>query len=69
MGSFPAYSLHGEDDQTMAEGRVKANEEGGRASVQQWVPNREGKAKSQWTVATVHEEAPGERTVATEVTH
>ena len=33
------------------------------------VPNREGKAKSRWTVATVHEEAPGERTVATEVTH
>ena len=22
------------------------------------VPNREGKVKSQWTVATVHEEAP-----------
>ena len=33
------------------------------------VPNREGKAKSRWTVATVHEEAPGEQTVATEVTH
>ena len=33
------------------------------------VPNREGKAKSRWTVATVHKEAPGERTVATEVTH
>ena len=24
------------------------------------VPNQEGKAKSRWTVATVHEEAPGE---------
>ena len=33
------------------------------------VPNREGKAKSRWTVGTVHEEAPGERTVSTEVTH
>ena len=29
----------------------------------------EGKSKRRWTVATVHEEAPGERTVATEVTH
>ena len=33
------------------------------------VRNREGKAKSRWTVATIHKEAPGERTVATEVTH
>ena len=47
----------------MAEGRVNANG-GGRKSV----PNREGKAKSRFTVATVHEEAPGERTVAIEVT-
>ena len=30
------------------------------------VPNREGKAKSRWTVSTVHKEAPGERTVARE---
>jgi hypothetical protein len=28
------------------------------------VPNREGKAKRRWTVATVQEEASGERTVA-----
>ena len=33
------------------------------------VPNREGKAKSRWTVATVHKEAPAEQMVATEVTH
>ena len=33
------------------------------------VPNREGKAKSRWTVATIHEEAHGEQTVAIEVTH
>ena len=32
------------------------------------VPNREGKAKRRWTIATVYEEVPGERTVATEVT-
>ena len=47
----------------MAEERVGEEE---RATA---VPNREGKAKSRWTVATVHEEAPGERTVATKVTH
>ena len=33
------------------------------------VTSQEGKVKRQWTVAMVHEEAPGERTVATEVTH
>ena len=44
-------------------------EEGGRAKHATAVPNREGKVKSRWTVATVHEEALGERTVATEVTH
>ena len=33
------------------------------------VPNHEGKAKRRWTFATVQEEASGERTVATEVTH
>ena len=33
------------------------------------VPNREGNAKRRWTVGTVQEEASGERTVATEVTH
>ena len=33
------------------------------------VPNREGKAKRQWAVATVQEEASGEQTVAREVTH
>ena len=32
------------------------------------VPNREGKAKRRGTVATVQEEASGERTVATTVT-
>ena len=32
-GSFPACSLHGEDDRTMAEGRVKANE--GRKNMRQ----------------------------------
>jgi hypothetical protein len=49
----------------MAEGRVKEN--GGRKSVRQQfqLPNREGKGKRQWTVATVQEEASGERTVAT----
>ena len=68
MGSFPACSLHGEDDRTMAEGKGegKWRREEERATA---IPNREGKAKSQWTVATVHEEAPGERTVATKVTH
>ncbi len=30
------------------------------------VPNQEGKAKRQWTVATVHEEASGEQMVAIE---
>ena len=33
-GSFPVCSPHGEDDRTMAEGRVKANG-GGRKSVRQ----------------------------------
>ena len=33
------------------------------------IPNREGKTKRRWTVATLQEEASGERTVATEVTH
>jgi len=33
------------------------------------VLSREGKAKRRWTVATVQEEASGERTIATEVTH
>ena len=33
------------------------------------VPNREGKTKRRQTVAMVQEEASGERTVATKVTH
>ena len=53
----------------MAEGRVKANGGGRKTKRATTVPNREGKAKSRRTVPTVHEEAPGERMVATEVTH
>ena len=42
--------------------------EGGRACATT-VPNREGKVKRRWTVAMVHEEASGERTVDTERSH
>ena len=63
MGLFPTRSLHGQDDRTMAEGKGEGKwREEERVT---GVPNREGKAKRQWTVATVQEEASGERTVAT----
>ena len=53
-GLFPPWRRRSNNGRRKGEGKWREEE---RATT---VPNREGKAKRRWTVATVHEEASGE---------